>query len=158
VRTTVTRSIESSAEGIGWPNSPCGGNPLYIDPIITFTPTIAPTGIVAFREDSIYPTQYHNDLLFADFNAGNLHRIELTGAGLADFFRHTIACNCGQGGLIEGWCRWHRKYAPENTTLGGFEAEVREAKLGFGPTRIPYRRGSGRGEAGERGMVFRLPR
>ena len=89
----------------GWPNSPCGGDPLYIDPIITFgngltTPTIAPTGIVAFREDSVYPAQYHNNLLFADFKYGQLHRIELTGAQLTDFSNHTIACNCGQGGLL----------------------------------------------------------
>jgi len=84
----------------GWPNSPCGGDPLYIDPIITFTPTIAPTGIVAFREDSVYPAQYHNNLLFADFNVGQLHRIELTGAGLTDLLRHTLACDCGQGGLL----------------------------------------------------------
>ena len=83
----------------GWPDSPCGGNPLYIDPIITFT-KIAPTGIVAFREDSVYPAQYHNNLLFADFNFGQLHRIVLTGAGLTDLSSHTIACNCGKGGLL----------------------------------------------------------
>ena len=48
-------------------------NLLYIDPIITFGPllAIAPTGIVAFREDSVYPAQYHNNLLFADFNFGD---------------------------------------------------------------------------------------
>src|SRR4029078_4883627 len=40
-----------AGKNYGWPI--CSGicnNPLFIDPIITFTPTFAPTGIVAFRE------------------------------------------------------------------------------------------------------------
>ena len=86
----------------GWPN--CAGicnTPPYIDPIFTFDATrVAPTGIVAIREDSVYPAQYHNNLLFADFNFGQLHRIELSGAGLTDFSTHTIVCNCGKGGLL----------------------------------------------------------
>ena len=85
----------------GWPN--CSGicnDPLYIDPIITFNPVIAPTGIVAIREDSAYPAQYHNNLLFTDYIFGNLHRIVLTGAELTDLSSHTIACNCGKGGLF----------------------------------------------------------
>ena len=85
----------------GWPIVPGGGGaPQFIDPIITFTPTIAPTGIVAFREDSVYPAQYHNNLLFADFNGGKLHRIVLGGALLTNFVSHSIACDCGQGGLF----------------------------------------------------------
>ena len=90
-----------AGKNYGWPI--CSGictNPLYIDPIITFTPPIAPTGIVAFREDSVYPAQYHNNLLFADFNVGQLHRIVLGGVGLTDLSSHTIACNCGKGGLL----------------------------------------------------------
>lgn len=93
----------------GWPdcpgicNSPPFNAPPYVNPIITFTPPIAPTGIVAIREDSVYPAQYYNNLLFADFNVGQLHRIVLGGAG-ADALRvlssHSIACNCGQGGLL----------------------------------------------------------
>jgi glucose/arabinose dehydrogenase len=90
----------------GWPTFPCLGQPPFIDPIILFgdgstaNPIIAPTGIVAFREDSVYPAQYHNNLLFADFNFGQLHRIVLKGGGLTDFDSHSIVCNCGQGGLI----------------------------------------------------------
>ena len=74
--------------------------PMYIDPIITFTPTIAPTGIVAIREDSVYPAQYYNNLLFADFNGGNLRRIVLSGPGLTELVSQAIACNCGQGALF----------------------------------------------------------
>jgi glucose/arabinose dehydrogenase len=89
----------------GWPlcTGICG-NPLWIDPIITFNPCcIAPTGIVAIREDSVYPAQYHNNLLFADSNFGRLHRIVLGGVGLTDLLDpsdHTIACDCALGPLI----------------------------------------------------------
>ena len=78
------------------PNCPNCINPVWSSGTTRF----APTGIVAFREDSVYPAQYHNNLLFADFNFGQLHRIVLGGAGLTDFVSHTIACDCGQGGLI----------------------------------------------------------
>ena len=91
-----------AGQNYGWPICPgiCNNSP-YIDPIITFNPCcIAPTGIVAIREDSVYPAQYHNNLLFADFNFGRLHRIELGGAALTELSSHTIACNCGQGGLL----------------------------------------------------------
>jgi glucose/arabinose dehydrogenase len=92
--------IESGGN-YGWPIVPgVGGAPTFIDPIITFTPTIAPTGIVAIREDSVYPAQYHNNLLFAEFNGGKLHRIVLGGPKLTDFVSHSIACDCGQFGLL----------------------------------------------------------
>jgi glucose/arabinose dehydrogenase len=85
----------------GWPI--CTGicnDSRFIDPIITFTPTIAPTGIVAIREDSVYPAQYFNNLLFADFNIGQLHRIVLGGAGLTDFVSHSIVSTSGQGAVF----------------------------------------------------------
>jgi glucose/arabinose dehydrogenase len=90
-----------SGGNYGWPLCPgiCGDS-RWIDPIITFTPPIAPTGIVAFREDSVYPVQYHNNLLFADFIGGKLHRIVLGGSMLTDFVSHSIACDCGQGALF----------------------------------------------------------
>jgi glucose/arabinose dehydrogenase len=88
----------------GWPfcTGICGDS-RWIVPIITFNPCcIAPTGIVAFRADSVYPAPYHNNLLFADFNVGQLHRIVLSGPGLTDLAPsgHTIACDCGLGGLV----------------------------------------------------------
>jgi glucose/arabinose dehydrogenase len=90
----------------GWPGCPgiCTNPPFnappYVNPIITFSPTIAPTGIVAIREDSVYPPQYYNNLLFADYSHGQLHRIVLSGSGLTDFSGHTIACDCGLGSLF----------------------------------------------------------
>jgi aldose sugar dehydrogenase len=93
-----------AGKNYGWPL--CTGicnNPLWIDPIITINPVIAPTGIVAIRADSVYPAQYHNNLLFADFNVGQLHRIVLSGPGLTDLAapsNSTIVCDCGLGGLV----------------------------------------------------------
>ncbi|HSA61334.1 MAG TPA: hypothetical protein VLE03_03770, partial [Nitrospiraceae bacterium] len=43
---------------------------------------------------------YHNNLLFADFNFGKLHRIVLGGPGLTDLVSYSIACDCGWGGLL----------------------------------------------------------
>src|SRR5262245_26811338 len=86
----------------GWPIcSGICGNPLYIDPIITINPCcVAPTGIVAIREDSVYPAQYHNNLLFADYIVGQLHRIVLGGTTLTEFVSDSIACDCGLGHLF----------------------------------------------------------
>ena len=88
-------------QNYGWPVVEGTGNdPQFMNPLITFGPPIAPTGIVAIREDSVYPAQYHNNLLFADFNSGNLRRIVLGGAGLTNLVSQTIACTCGLGPLF----------------------------------------------------------
>lgn len=86
----------------GWPDfHGIVNTPPFIDPIYAVTPTIAPTGIVAIREGSlVYPAQYWNNLLFADFNYGHLHLISLTGAFFDQFGDHTLACDCGQGALL----------------------------------------------------------
>lgn len=86
----------------GWPIvSGTSSDPQFINPIITFTPTIAPTGVGAIGVDSAYPAEYHNNLMFTDFNNGQVHRIVLGGAGLSDLVSHTVACNCGVGYLFD---------------------------------------------------------
>jgi glucose/arabinose dehydrogenase len=90
-----------AGKNYGWPVvAGIGNNPQFVNPIFTFTPVIAPTGIVAIREDSVYPAQYFNNLLFGDFNFGQLHRIVLGGAGLTNFVSHSIVCDCGLGPLF----------------------------------------------------------
>jgi glucose/arabinose dehydrogenase len=99
-----------AGQNYGWPFiSGIGSDPINcstcINPIFdSMAERLAPTGIVAFREDSAYPMQYHNNLLFADFNFGQLHRIVLGGPSLTDLVSHSKACDpvasCGQGGLI----------------------------------------------------------
>ena len=89
------------ASNYGWPlvEGIASTSP-YIDPILALTPSVAPTGIAAIREDSVYPAQYHNNLLFGDFNNGFLHRIVLGGVEMRDLVTHNIACDCGRGPLF----------------------------------------------------------
>ncbi len=62
----------------GWPVvTGIAGNPLYEDPILEYTPTIAPTGLTFYTGDQ-FPG-WENDLLFVDWNTGTLHRVVLTG-------------------------------------------------------------------------------
>ncbi|MGH7227827.1 MAG: PQQ-dependent sugar dehydrogenase [Nitrospiraceae bacterium] len=86
----------------GWPI--VGGivnNPLFVDPLVAFTPTIAPTGIITVGANSAYPLQYHDNLLFADFNNGQIRRLVLTGAALTQLGTLSVAYNGGQGFLLD---------------------------------------------------------
>ena len=92
-------------ENYGWPIVEGESNdPRYMNPALIFTgyspPTIAPTGIVAIREDSVYPAQYHNNLLVADFVNGWLHQLVLTGNLFDTIGSETVVCQCGKGGLL----------------------------------------------------------
>jgi glucose/arabinose dehydrogenase len=49
---------------------------LYAAPMLSFTPTIAPTGIVVYQGDA-FP-EWEGDLLFCDWNTGTLRRVELS--------------------------------------------------------------------------------
>lgn len=49
---------------------------LYAPPMLSFTPTIAPTGIVVYQGEA-FP-QWQGDLLFCDWNFGTLRRVELS--------------------------------------------------------------------------------
>jgi glucose/arabinose dehydrogenase len=86
----------------GWPT--VGGianNPNFRDPILAYTPTIAPTGIIAIPEDStVYPVSYRNNLLFVDFNGGKMRRVVLSGADLTQLGSSSIAYTGGQGSLL----------------------------------------------------------
>ncbi len=85
----------------GWPVvTGIANQPPFIDPIVTFTPTIAPTAVLAIPEGSAYPVQYHNGLLFADANNGRLYLIELAGTSLRELGSLSIAYPGGQGSLV----------------------------------------------------------
>jgi glucose/arabinose dehydrogenase len=85
----------------GWPIvTGIASQPPFIDPIVTFTPTIGPTAIRAIPEGSAYPFQYHNSLLFADANNGRLYRVELAGTELRDLGSLSVAYPGGQGNLV----------------------------------------------------------
>ncbi|MCC6141607.1 MAG: PQQ-dependent sugar dehydrogenase [Nitrospira sp.] len=86
----------------GWPA--VGGianDPRFLNPILAYTPTNAPTGIIAIPEDStVYPASYRNNLLFAAWNDGRIRRVVLSGADLAQLGSTSTAYNGGQGGLL----------------------------------------------------------
>lgn len=86
----------------GWPT--VGGianNPSFLNPILAYTPTIAPTGIISIPENStVYPVAYRNNLLFADFNGGKIRRVVLSGADLTQLGTSSIAYNGGNGFLL----------------------------------------------------------
>jgi aldose sugar dehydrogenase len=91
-----------SGGNYGWPTvGGIAGNPNFRDPILAYTPTIAPTGIIAIPENSTaYPAAYRNNLLFVDFNTGRMRRIVLSGPDLTLLGSSSTAYNGGQGGLL----------------------------------------------------------
>ncbi|MGH9651311.1 MAG: PQQ-dependent sugar dehydrogenase, partial [Terriglobales bacterium] len=64
----------------GWrPGQPCGDtDPAFIQPLIRFTPTIAPTGIT-FYTSSILPA-FQGSLFMVDFNEGRVRRFVVNDA------------------------------------------------------------------------------
>lgn len=108
----------------GWPTvTGIAGNPSFVDPIAEYTPTIAPTGIVAVSDNANYPVQYHHNLLMADFNTGRVRRYVLTGLGLAQLGAQSIAYNGGNGGITDieeapnGWIYLFAGAGPGGGTL-----------------------------------------
>ena len=96
----INRAVASG--NYGWPTvKGIAGNPSFRDPILAYTPTIAPTGIIAIPENSsTYPVAYRNNLLFVDFNGGKIRRVVLSGANLTQLGTSSIAYNGGNGGLL----------------------------------------------------------
>ncbi|HEU4686673.1 MAG TPA: PQQ-dependent sugar dehydrogenase [Nitrospira sp.] len=86
----------------GWPTvRGIAGNLNFIDPILTFTPPVAPTGIVAIPSNTaVYPVGFRDNLLVADFNDGKIRRIVLSGAGLDRLGSADVAYQGGNGGLL----------------------------------------------------------
>ena len=86
----------------GWPTvRGIAGNANFADPIVAYTPTIAPTGVIAIPENStVYPTAYRNNLLFTAWNDGRIRRIVLSGTGLTELGSASTAYNGGNGGLL----------------------------------------------------------
>lgn len=65
----------------GWPQAlGQAGRPGFIDPLITFTPNIAPTG-AAFYTGRRYPPGNRGALFFGDWLTGTLRRLILRGRG-----------------------------------------------------------------------------
>jgi glucose/arabinose dehydrogenase len=86
----------------GWPT--VGGianNPNFRNPILAYTPTIAPTGIISIPDNStVYPAAYRNNLLFTAWNDGRIRRVILSGPDLTLLGTSSTAYTGGQGGLL----------------------------------------------------------
>ena len=86
----------------GWPIvTGIVNDPRFLDSIVDFTPTFGPTGIVTIPQNSLYPTAFHNNLLFAEVNGGTLRRIVLAGAQLDHLGSISVAFKGGKGGLLD---------------------------------------------------------
>ena len=86
----------------GWPIvTGITNNSSFLNPIVAFTPTLGPTGIATIPQNSLYPTAFHNNLLFAEVNGGKLRRIVLAGAQLDHLGAFTVAYGGGNGPLLD---------------------------------------------------------
>jgi glucose/arabinose dehydrogenase len=86
----------------GWPIvTGITNNSSFLNPIVAFTPTLGPTGIATIPQNSLYPTAFHNNLLFAEVNGGKLRRIVLAGAQLDHLGAVTVAYGGGNGPLLD---------------------------------------------------------
>ncbi|HSA61268.1 MAG TPA: PQQ-dependent sugar dehydrogenase [Nitrospiraceae bacterium] len=86
----------------GWPTvGGIAGNPNFRDPILAYTPTIAPTGIISIPENTtVYSPAYRNNLLFTAWNDGRIRRVILSGPDLTLLGSSSAAYNGGNGGLL----------------------------------------------------------
>ena len=89
----------------GWPEvTGRASDSRYVDPLITFTPNIAPTQAIFYTGDRLGEA-YQGDLFFGDWNRGELHRLRLAepqyqqAVGHQVVYRHT---GSGIVGLAQG--------------------------------------------------------
>jgi glucose/arabinose dehydrogenase len=91
----------------------------YRVPLLTFTPTIAPAGIL-FYEGEMFP-EWQNDLFFCDWNFGRLHRVVLDETRTQ--VEETYALNLG-----EDQCRLDLVVGPDDAiyfgTVGTGEGKI----------------------------------
>ncbi|MGH9557277.1 MAG: PQQ-dependent sugar dehydrogenase [Terriglobales bacterium] len=85
----------------GWrPGQPCGDtDPAFIQPLIRFTPTIAPTGIT-FYTSSILPA-FQGSLFMVDFNEGRVRRFVVNDAAPGQITPAELVVSGGFGPLFD---------------------------------------------------------
>jgi len=85
----------------GWrPNYPCGDtNPMFIAPLVRFTPPIAPTGIT-FYTGTVFP-QFTGSLFMVDLNEGRVRRFVVNEAMAGQISSSEIVVDGGFGGLVD---------------------------------------------------------
>jgi len=85
----------------GWrPSFPCGDtNPMFIAPLVRFTPTIAPTGIT-FYTGTVFP-QFTGSLFLVDLNEGMARRFAVNEAMAGQITSSEVVVNGGFGNLVD---------------------------------------------------------
>ncbi|MBI4338240.1 MAG: PQQ-dependent sugar dehydrogenase [Chloroflexi bacterium] len=84
----------------GWPRfTGVANDPRYVDPLLTYTPNIAPTGIAFYTGDKL-PPQYSGRLFFGDYNTGSLHMVELGGPAQDQVVRQEVVLRLLGEGII----------------------------------------------------------
>jgi glucose/arabinose dehydrogenase len=105
--------IIEPGKNYGWDDDRVSGvrnKPGYVDPILVYHRTIAPTGIV-FYTGTRYPERYRGHLFFTDWNEGRIRMVTLTGRDSVaaasvedDLFRHrgegVVGLAVGPDGLL----------------------------------------------------------
>ena len=90
-----------SGRNYGWPIvRGITSNPSYTNPIVAFTPVIAPTGIVGIPSDSsVYPAAYRGNLLMAAYIGGSIHLVVPNGSNPDNPGTTSVVYSGGAGGL-----------------------------------------------------------
>jgi glucose/arabinose dehydrogenase len=85
----------------GWPTVlGKAGDAQFVDPLLTFTPNIAPTGLAFYTGGSL-PGEIANSLFFGAFNTGMLYRVLLKGPDFLEVERFEPVLRTGTGGIID---------------------------------------------------------
>ncbi|MBI3812308.1 MAG: PQQ-dependent sugar dehydrogenase [Nitrospirae bacterium] len=105
-------NIIEPGKNYGWDENQISGvrnKPGYVEPILVYHRTIAPTGIV-FYTGARYPEIYRGKLFFTDWNEGRIRTVTFTGAESIeavtvndDLFRHregVVDLEMGPDGLL----------------------------------------------------------
>jgi glucose/arabinose dehydrogenase len=95
-------NLITSGGNYGWPIvTGVSTNASFTNPIIEFTPPIAPTGIVALGQGHAYGASFNNNLIMVDYVNGKVHRMVLGGTGLNTLGSHSVLFNGGEGALYD---------------------------------------------------------
>jgi glucose/arabinose dehydrogenase len=72
--------------------------PGFTDPLLTFTPNIAPTQAVFYTGGQL-PDRYRGNLFFGDWNTESLHRLVLDDEGRV--LEHEVVLRSPDGGILD---------------------------------------------------------
>ncbi|MFQ5761772.1 MAG: PQQ-dependent sugar dehydrogenase [Candidatus Bathyarchaeia archaeon] len=94
-------NILESGRNYGWPQTlGTTGDSDFIQPILTLTPVVAPTG-VAFHEGDKLPQDYRHNLFFGDWITGSIHRVVLASPTFDRVESVEVVAKSDAGGILD---------------------------------------------------------